>query len=137
MQNASTALRPVDRKQPLPEVKPAFPFLDLKAQFDAIRDEIIGSVLNTLESQRFILGPEVDAFEAEFAAKVSSSATIACASGSDALLLALMALNVGPGDEVITTPFTFVATVGSIARLRVTPVFVDISRERTILTRTR
>ena len=129
MQNASVAVESVVKKQSSPKVKPAFPFLDLKAQFDPIKDEIISSVLKTLESQRFILGPEVEAFEAEIAAEVSSAAAIGCASGSDALLLALMALNVGPGDEVITTPFTFVATVGAIVRLRAKPVFVDISPE--------
>jgi dTDP-4-amino-4,6-dideoxygalactose transaminase len=127
MSHASPALAPVDHKHSVPKTKPAFPFLDLKAQFDPIKDEIISSVVKTLESQRFILGPEVEAFESEFAAAVSTSAAIGCASGSDALLLALMALNVGPGDEVITTPFTFVATVGSIVRLGAKPVFIDIA----------
>jgi len=127
MSNASPALAPVDHNHSASKPKPAFPFLDLKAQFDPIKDEIISSVVKTLESQRFILGPEVEAFESEFATAASSSAAIACASGSDALLLALMALNVGPGDEVITTPFTFVATVGSIVRLGAKPVFVDIA----------
>lgn len=125
MSNASPVLAPADQKPS--KTKPAFPFLDLKAQFDPIKDEIISSVVKTLESQRFILGPEVEAFESEFAEAASSSAAIACASGSDALLLALMALKVGPGDEVITTPFTFVATIGSIVRLGATPVFVDIA----------
>ena len=127
MSHASPALAPVDRNHSVSKTKPAFPFLDLKAQFDPIKDEIISSVIKTLESQRFILGPEVEAFESEFATAASSSAAIACASGSDALLLALMALNVGPGNEVITTPFTFVATVGSIVRLGAKPVFVDIA----------
>jgi dTDP-4-amino-4,6-dideoxygalactose transaminase len=105
---------------------PLFPFLDLKAQFEGIRNEVMDAVAKTMESQRFILGPEVEQLEAEIAAYVGSRFAIACASGSDALLLALMALGVGPGHEVITTPFTFVATVGSIARLGATPVFVDI-----------
>ena len=105
---------------------PAFPFLDLKAQFRSIEDEVVQSVLKTLEAQQFILGPEVEAFENEIAAWNSSRAAIACASGSDALLLALMALDIGPGDEVITAPFTFVATVTAIVRLGATPVFVDI-----------
>lgn len=103
-----------------------FPLVDLRAQFDGIRDEITQAVLRTLESQRFILGPEVEAFEREFAGWNRSAAAIACASGSDAVLLALMALEIGPGDEVITTPFTFVSTVSSIVRLGARPVFVDI-----------
>ena len=126
MQNASIAIESVDQEKSSRKIAPAFPFLDLKAQFDPIKDEIVRSVLHTLETQRFILGPEVEAFEKEIASKVSSSTGIGCASGSDALLLALMALEIGPGDEVITTPFTFVATVGSIVRLGAKPVFVDI-----------
>jgi dTDP-4-amino-4,6-dideoxygalactose transaminase len=105
---------------------PAFPFLDLKAQFASIRDEVTARVLDVLNSQHFILGPEVEAFEKEIAAWNSSQSAVACASGSDALLLALMALEIGPGDEVITTPYSFVATVGCIARLGAKPVFVDI-----------
>ncbi len=111
--------------QPKP-VAPLFPFLDLQAQFESIRDEVMDAIARTMKSQRFILGPEVQNFESEIAGYVGCRFAIACASGSDALLLALMALGVGPGDEVITTPFTFVATAGSIARLGATPVFVDI-----------
>jgi dTDP-4-amino-4,6-dideoxygalactose transaminase len=103
-----------------------FPFLDLRAQFETIRDEIMEVVTSTMESQRFILGAEVTAFESEIAQYVGCRHAVACASGSDALVLALMALGVGPGDEVITTPFTFVATAGSIARVGAKPVFVDI-----------
>lgn len=106
--------------------KPLCPFLDLGAQFNTIRNEIMQAVARVMESQRFILGPEVQALEREVAAYTGTKAAIGCASGSDALLLALMALGVGPGDEVITTPFTFVATIGSIARLQAKPVFVDI-----------
>jgi dTDP-4-amino-4,6-dideoxygalactose transaminase len=102
------------------------PFLDLKAEFANIRAEVIAAVLGVLESQRFILGPEVEALEADIARLVGSRFAIGCASGSDALLLALMALEIGPQDEVITTPFTFVATAGSIVRLGARPVFVDI-----------
>jgi dTDP-4-amino-4,6-dideoxygalactose transaminase len=107
-------------------IEPAFPFLDLKAQFRSIEHEVVDRVLKTLNTQQFILGPEVEAFENEIAAWNSSRAAIACASGSDALLLALMALRIGSGDEVITTPFTFVSTVTAIARVGATPVFVDI-----------
>lgn len=102
------------------------PFLDLKAEFASIRADVIAAVLEVLESQRFILGPEVEALEADIAGLVGSRFAIGCASGSDALLLALMALEIEPQDEVITTPFTFVATAGAIARLGARPVFVDI-----------
>lgn len=107
-------------------VAPLFPFLDLKAQFEGIRGEVMDAVTTTLQSQHFILGPEVNKLEEEIATYVGCRFAIACASGSDALLLALMAVGVGLGDEVITTPFTFVATAGSIARLGARPVFVDI-----------
>ena len=111
---------------PAKSIPPLFPFLDLKAQFEGIRDEVMQAVSATMQSQRFILGPEVEQFEREIAAYVGCQCAIACASGSDALLLALMALDIGLGDEVITTPFTFVATAGAIARLGAKPVFVDI-----------
>jgi dTDP-4-amino-4,6-dideoxygalactose transaminase len=106
--------------------KMQFPFLDLQAQFRSIRAEIMEAVTAVLESQKCVLGPEVDLFEREVAAYIGAKFAVSCASGTDALLLALMALELGPGDEVITTPFTFVATVGSIARLGARPVFVDI-----------
>ena len=104
----------------------SFPFLDLQAQFSAIRDEVVAAVTRVLDSQQFILGHEVSALEQEIAAYIGVRYAIGCASGSDALLLALMALGVGPGEEVITTPFTFGATAGAIARLQAKPVFVDI-----------
>jgi dTDP-4-amino-4,6-dideoxygalactose transaminase len=103
------------------------PFLDLKGQFAGIRDEVLEAVHGVLESQHFILGPEVDAFEREVAEYVGAEFAIGCGSGSDALLLAQMAIDIGPEDEVITTPFTFGATAGSIARLKARPVFVDIN----------
>src|ERR1700728_2008035 len=103
-----------------------FPFLDLKAQFASIREEVASAVGRVLESQQLIMGPEVAAFEKEVAEFAHCKFAVGCASGSDALLLALMAYGIGPGDEVITTPFTFVATAGSIARLCARPVFVDI-----------
>ncbi len=103
-----------------------FPFLDLKAQYRTIKSEINAAIQRVLESQHFILGPEVEGLEKEIATYTRAQFAVACASGSDALLLALMALEVGPGDEAVTTPFTFVATAGSIARLGARPVFIDI-----------
>lgn len=120
------ASRTLTRPTETAAVPPLFPFLDLRAQFEGMREEIMDAVSKVLQSQRFILGPEVEALESEIAEYIGCRHAIACASGSDALLLALMALGVGPGDEVITTPFTFVATAGSIARLGAKPVFVDI-----------
>jgi len=118
----------VSEASPLkPALKSAdFPFLDLKAQFASIREEVASAVGRVLESQQLIMGPEVAAFEKEVAEFAHCKFAVGCASGSDALLLALMAYGIGPGDEVITTPFTFVATAGSIARLCARPVFVDI-----------
>jgi len=109
--------------------KMIFPFLDLKAEYATMKGDIRAAVDKVLESQQFIMGPEVKQLEAKIAAFIGSGFAIACASGSDALLLALMALGVDAGDEVITPPFTFVATAGSIARLKAKPVFVDIDRE--------
>jgi dTDP-4-amino-4,6-dideoxygalactose transaminase len=109
-----------------PSPKSGFPFLDLQAQFAAIEDEVMAAVSCVMQKQQFILGPEVEAFEAEMAQWLGTTAAVSCASGSDALLLALLAMNVQPGDEVITPPFTFVATAGSVARLGARPVFVDI-----------
>src|SRR6185312_10306364 len=106
-----------------------FSFLDLKAEYAKMKAEIGRAVEKVLESQQFIMGPEVRQLEAEIAAFIGSRFALGCASGSDALLLALMALGVDSGDEVITPPFTFVATAGSIARLKAKPVFVDIDPE--------
>jgi dTDP-4-amino-4,6-dideoxygalactose transaminase len=106
-----------------------FPFLDLRAQFAAIREEVMQAITRVMESQHFILGPEVLALESEIAAFLETRFAVGCASGTDALLLALLALNIGPGDEVITPPFTFVATAGAIARAGARPVFVDIEPE--------
>jgi dTDP-4-amino-4,6-dideoxygalactose transaminase len=103
-------------------------FLDLKAQFETIRDDVLGAVAAVFDSQHFILGKEVQSLEAEVARFLGASHAVGCASGSDALYLALCAKEIGPGDEVITTPFTFVATAGAIARTGAKPVFVDIER---------
>lgn len=108
-------------------VKRTLPTLDLKRGYARIKDEINAAVARVIESQNFILGKEVADFEREAASYLGSKYCIGCASGSDALLLALMALDIRPGDEVITTPYTFFATCGSIVRLGAKPVFVDIN----------
>ena len=105
------------------------PLLDLKAQYATIRDEVRAAVDAVLESQMCILGATVADCEAALAEYCNCPHAVAVSSGSDALLISLMAENVGRGDEVITTPYTFFATVGAIARLGATPVFVDIDPE--------
>lgn len=102
------------------------PLLDLKAQFQPLRAEIMTAVQTVCDEQGFILGPRVVAFEESLAKYVGARYAIGCASGSDALLLSLMAMGVGQGDEVITVPFTFFATAGAVSRLGAKPVFIDI-----------
>ena len=109
------------------------PLVDLRAQYASIRPEVDAAVARVLESGRFTLGPEVSAFEREFAAFCGAGHGIAVSSGTSALHLALLAAGAGPGDEVITVPFTFIATVAAIRYTGATPVFVDIDpRTRTI-----
>ena len=102
------------------------PLLDLNAQYQTIRAELVAAVTAVCDEQGFILGPRVVDLEKALATYLGSAHAIGCASGSDAILLALTAVGVGPGDEVVTVPFTFFATGGSISRLGATPVFVDI-----------
>ncbi|HEX8943806.1 MAG TPA: DegT/DnrJ/EryC1/StrS family aminotransferase [Gemmatimonadaceae bacterium] len=102
------------------------PLLDLRAQHATIRDEIVSAMMDVVESQLFILGAAVEKLEREVAALSHTKYAIGCASGTDALLLALRALDVGHGDEVITTPFTFFATAGTVHNVGATSVFVDI-----------
>lgn len=105
------------------------PLIDLVEQYESIKPEIQAAVTDVFDTQRFVLGEEVAQFECEISEYCDSREAIGCASGTDALLLSLMALDVGPGDEVITSPFTFFATAGSICRLGAVPVFVDIEPE--------
>ncbi len=102
------------------------PFLDLKRQYHTIRDEVLQSIHRTVESQHFILGHEVEKLEEEISQYCGSPNAVGVASGSDAILLSVMALDLKPGDGVVTTPFTFFATAGSISRLGCIPFFVDI-----------
>jgi len=102
------------------------PFIDLKMQYHAIKAEIDQAIAGVLESSQFILGSEVKAFEEEFASFCNCAYGIGLNSGTSALHLAFLALGIGPGDEVITTPLTFVATVAAIRYTGATPVFVDI-----------
>ena len=102
------------------------PFVDLKTQYSSIKEEIDTAVIKVLDSTQFILGQEVITFESEFAAYCNTEDAIAVNTGTSALHLALLAAGIGAGDEVITTPFTFVATVAAICYTGATPVFVDI-----------
>ena len=102
------------------------PLLDLRAQFSTIREEVLPHLLDVVESQHFIMGQAVKDLEAAVAEYIGVKHAIACASGTDALLLSLKTLSLEPGDEVITTPFTFFATVGAIHNAGGRPVFVDI-----------
>src|SRR5204863_3618439 len=102
------------------------PLLDLKAQYATLRKEIREAIDRVADAQHFILGPEVDALEREVATYSQCEFGIGMSSGSDALLVALMAIDLKPGDEVITSTYTFFATAGAISRLNAKPVFVDI-----------
>ena len=105
------------------------PLLDLQAQHKQIRDEVLAEIVRVVDSQKFILGEDVKKLEAEIAAYSGTKHAVGCASGSDALMLALMALDVHAGDEVLTTPYTFFATAGAISRVGAVPVFVDVEED--------
>jgi dTDP-4-amino-4,6-dideoxygalactose transaminase len=102
------------------------PLLDLQAQYAPLRAELLAAMTRVADSQRFILGPEVDALEAELSRMIGIEHVIGVSSGTDALIAILMALGIGAGDEVITPTYSFFATAGCVSRLGATPVFVDI-----------
>jgi len=102
------------------------PLLDLKAQYETIKEEVIAATMEVYESQRFILGPKAGELERKIAAYTQAKHAVGVSSGTDALLISLMSAGIGPGDLVVTSPYTFFSTAGSIARLGAIPVFVDI-----------
>jgi len=102
------------------------PLLDLQSEYTPLRDEILAAIARVCDSQQFILGAEVEQLEADLARRIGVRHAIGVSSGTDALLVSMMALGIGAGDEVITPTFSFVATAGSVARLGATPVFVDV-----------
>ncbi len=131
MKNASESLE--TQASPVPDsgprLAPRFPFVDLKAQFQPIREAVMAAITRVLESQQFILGDEIESFEKEVGALLGVREAVSCASGTAALEISLRALGIGSGDEVMTTPYTFVATAGAIAWTGARPVFVDIEPE--------
>jgi len=102
------------------------PLLDLQAQYGPLRAEILAAIERVCDSQRFIMGPEITALESEMAAMLGIRHAVAVSSGTDALLLALMALDITAGDEVVTPTYSFFATAGAVARLGARPVLIDI-----------
>jgi len=104
----------------------AVPLLDLKAQYATIRDSVVNAMMKVVEDQAFILGEPVEQLEHEVARLSHTTHAVGCANGTDAILLSLRALDIGRGDEVLTTPFTFFATAGAVHNVGARPVFTDI-----------
>lgn len=104
------------------------PLLDLTGQYQAIKKEVLSKITDICETQHFILGPEVEGLERDIADYCAAKYAVGVSSGTDALLIALMASNIGPGDRVLTSPYTFFATAGAVSRLGALPVFADIDR---------
>ena len=102
------------------------PLLDLRRQYEGIREEVLAAIARVCDSQVFILGPEVEALEREISGQTGAAAAVGCASGTEALWLALVAAGVKPGDAVVTTPFSFFASASSIVRAGATPIFIDV-----------
>src|SRR5271157_2382463 len=109
-----------------PAALESVPLLDLRRQYASIREEVLAAIARVCDSQSFILGPEVEALEREIAAMTGAAGAVGCASGTEALWLALVAAGVKPGDSVITTAFSFFASASAIVRAGATPVFVDV-----------
>src|SRR5208283_1880659 len=104
----------------------AVPLLDLRRQYEGIREEVLAAIARVCDSQGFILGPEVEALEREICALTWAAAAVGCASGTEALWLALVAAGVEPGDSVITTAFSFFASASAIVRAGATPILIDV-----------
>jgi dTDP-4-amino-4,6-dideoxygalactose transaminase len=122
----STDTEPATTTGPASDLLPSVPLLALDRQYDVLRESIRAAINRVCDSGRFVLGPDVADLEAELAKALAVPHVISCASGSDALLLALMALGIGPGDEVIVPSYTFFATASAVTRLHATPIFADI-----------
>jgi dTDP-4-amino-4,6-dideoxygalactose transaminase len=120
-----TTRNPTPQSVPL-SVPLQVPLLDLRRQYDGIREDVLSAIARVCDSQNFILGPEVEAIEREIAALTGAASAVGCASGTEALWLALVAAGVKPGDSVITTAFSFFASASAIVRAGATPVFVDV-----------
>src|SRR5919199_4672809 len=105
------------------------PILDLKPQYESLKSDLQAAINRVMESGRFVMGPDVKAFEAEVAQYLGVKHAVGVNSGTDAMFIGLRALGIGPGDEVITTPFTFFATAEAISHVGATPVFVDIEEK--------
>jgi dTDP-4-amino-4,6-dideoxygalactose transaminase len=121
-----TTTRSAKSRSKLASPTPAVPMLDLQRQYKRIQEEVLAAIERVCASQRYILGAEVEAFEREIANYCGANEAVGCASGTDALWLALLAIGTQPGDQVLTTPFSFFASASAIARLGAQPVFVDI-----------